>query len=100
MLPCKRKPAAPLSHNAWSLPSADRPPAQPPRPPARQACESIPGKGIKQDQLVHAFSLHEEMKRAGLQPDAFTYATLFHLCAEARQASEGCGAAVCEPWVH
>ena len=51
---------------------------------ALKACHT-PGKTLRQEQLVQAFAIYDQLKRSGLQPDAFTFSTLFSLCAEARQ---------------
>ena len=51
---------------------------------ALKACHT-PGKTLRQEQLLQAFAIYDQLKRSGLQPDAFTFSTLFSLCAEARQ---------------
>lgn len=51
---------------------------------ALRACLT-PGKTPRPEQLLHAFALHDQLKREGLDPDAYTFATLFTLCAAARQ---------------
>ncbi|PRW57431.1 pentatricopeptide repeat-containing chloroplastic [Chlorella sorokiniana] len=51
---------------------------------ALRACHT-PGKTLRQEQLMQAFAIYEEMKQAGLAPDTVTFGTLFSLCAAARQ---------------
>ncbi|KAI3438000.1 hypothetical protein D9Q98_000443 [Chlorella vulgaris] len=51
---------------------------------ALRACHT-PGKTPRQEQLLHAFALYDELKRSGLRPDTYTFATLFSLCAAAHQ---------------
>ena len=51
---------------------------------ALKACHT-PGKTLRPEQMLQAFAIYDQLKRDGLQPDAFTFSTLFSLCAEARQ---------------
>lgn len=62
---------------------------------ALRACHT-PGKTMRQEQLLQAFALYDELKQRGLPPDTFTFGTLFALCAAARQghcAMQASGAA-------
>ncbi len=49
---------------------------------ALKACESGPGRGLRQDQLLIALSIHDELRKLGLPRDAYTYSTLLGLCAQ------------------
>jgi hypothetical protein len=70
---------------------------------ALRACHT-PGKTLRQEQLLHAFALYDELKRSGLRPDTYTFGTLFSLCAAAHQghcalqASWGSGWGAVRSW--